>query len=224
MLEIKNLSFSFGQKVIYDQLNMTFPISSITGLIGKNGVGKTTLFRVLTKVYRNQGGEVTFNGQAVTPNMISFLPTDPYFYPYMKGSEYLDIVAKDPSELIQSRVFASQLDLPLDDLIDNYSTGMKKKIAFAAIFAQSRPIVILDEPYNGVDLESNEAIKYIIHQYGKDRVVILSSHILSTITDISDRIYHLQDAKTVSSHPKEGFEAFANAMKTQLMDKFSDSE
>lgn len=224
MLEIKNLSFSFGQKVIYDQLNMTFPISSITGLIGKNGVGKTTLFRVLTKIYRNQGGEVTFNGQPVTPNMISFLPTDPYFYPYMKGSEYLDIVAKDPSELIQSRVFASQLDLPLDDLIDNYSTGMKKKIAFAAIFAQSRPIVILDEPYNGVDLESNEAIKYIIHQSGKDRVVILSSHILSTITDISDRIYHLQDAKTVSFHPKEGFEAFAKAMKTQLMDKFSDSE
>lgn len=224
MLEIKNLSFSFGQKVIYDQLNMTFPISSITGLIGKNGVGKTTLFRILTKVYRSQGGEVTFNGQAVVPNMISFLPTDPYFYPYMKGNEYLDIVAKDPNELIQSRVFASQLDLPLDELIDNYSTGMKKKIAFAAIFAQSRPIVILDEPYNGVDLESNEAIKYIIHQYAKDRMVILSSHILSTITDISDRIYHLQDAKTVSCHPKESFETFAMAMKTQLMDKFSDSE
>lgn len=223
MLEIKNLSFSFGQKVIYDQLNMTFPISSITGLIGRNGVGKTTLFRILTKVYRSQAGELTFNGQAVTPKMISFLPTDPYFYPYIKGSEYLEIVACDPSELIQSRVFASQLDLPLDDLIDNYSTGMKKKMAFAAIFAQSRPIVILDEPYNGVDLESNEAIKYIIHQYARDRVVILSSHILSTITDISDRIYHIQDSKTVSCHPKENFEAFAKAIKTQLMDKFSDS-
>jgi ABC-2 type transport system ATP-binding protein len=224
MLEIKNLSFSFGQKVIYDQLNMTFSKSSITGLIGKNGVGKTTLFRILTKVYRNQGGGVTFNGQAVTPNMISFLPTDPYFYPYMKGSEYLDIVANDPNELMKSKVFASQLDLPLDDLIDNYSTGMKKKIAFAAIFAQSRPIVILDEPYNGVDLESNEAIKYIIHHFAKDRVVILSSHILSTITDISDRIYHLQDANTVTSHPKETFEAFSMAMKTQMIDKFSDSE
>jgi ABC-2 type transport system ATP-binding protein len=224
MLEIKNLSFSFGQKVIYDQLDMTFPVYSITGLIGKNGVGKTTLFRILTKVYRSQGGEVTFEGQVVTPNMISFLPTDPYFYPYMKGSEYLDIVASDPSELIQSKIFAAQLDLPLDELIDNYSTGMKKKIAFAAIFAQSRPIVILDEPYNGVDLESNEAIKHIIHQYAKSRVVILSSHILSTITDISDRIYHLQDAKTVTCFPKDTFEAFTIAMKTQLMDKFSDSE
>jgi len=222
MLDIKNLQFAFGQKVIYDHLNLTFPISSITGLIGKNGVGKTTLFRILTNIYRNQGGEITFNGEKITPNMISFLPTDPFFYPYMKGSEYLDIVACNPAELIQSRVFASQLDLPLDDLIDNYSTGMKKKIAFAAIFAQSRPIVILDEPYNGVDLESNEAIKYIIHHFAKDRVVVLSSHILSTITDISDRIYHIQDAKTVTSHLKDQFDAFANDMKIHTKDKFSD--
>jgi len=99
---------------------------------------------------------------------------------------------------------------------------MKKKIAFVAIFAQSRPIVILDEPYNGVDLESNEAIKYIIHHFAKDRVVLLSSHILSTITDISDRIYHIQDAKTVTSHSKDQFDAFANDMKIHTKDKFSD--
>ncbi len=223
MLNIKNLQFAFGQKVIYENLNLTFPKSSITGLIGRNGVGKTTLFRILTNMYRNQGGEITFNGETLTANMISFLPTDPYFYPYMKGSEYLDIVACGPAELMQSRIFASQVDLPLDDLIDNYSTGMRKKIAFAAIFAQSRPIVILDEPYNGVDLESNEAIKYIIHHFAKDRVVILSSHILSTITDISDKIYHIQDASTVTSVLKNQFESFANDIKTHTMDKFSNS-
>ena len=135
------------------------------------------------------------------------MPTEPYFYPYMKGEEYLDIVANSAEEKKLSQSYAKSLELPLNELVDNYSTGMRKKLAFSALFALSRPVIILDEPYNGVDLESNEMIKHIIHTHHTDKIVILSSHILSTVTDISQQIYHITEGGMVSLFLSDQFSA-----------------
>jgi ABC-2 type transport system ATP-binding protein len=221
MFKINKIQFAFGAKVIFTDISMDFRQGEVTGIVGKNGVGKTTLFRLMAGIYKLQGGNILLNGQKIKPSDITLMPTEPYFYPFMKGSEYLKIVANNKSENEMSEHYASALEVPLDELIDNYSTGMRKKLAFAALFSISRPIIILDEPYNGVDLESNELIKHIIHNHHNNRVVILSSHILSTLTDISDCIYHLKEDSHISLFHKKEYEILDIALKKSMEEKIN---
>jgi ABC-2 type transport system ATP-binding protein len=212
MLKINDLHFSFGSKVIFSGLNLNFNTDEVSGIVGKNGVGKTTLFRIMSGIYKLQKGKIILNEVALHPSDISFMSTEPYFYPYMKGEEYLNIVANSAQEKKISFDYALSLELPLDDLVDNYSTGMRKKLAFSALYALSRPVIILDEPYNGVDLESNEMIKHIIKTHHQDKIVILSSHILSTLTDISQQITHITEGGKVSLFNQDQFDDLENRL------------
>ncbi len=219
MLQITDLKFSFGQHIIYDGLNATFRTGQISGIVGKNGVGKTTLFRILSSIYQNQGGNITLNGQKLDRLHLTFMPAEPYFYPFMKGKEYLQIVANSDDELTFSVQIASALDLPLNELVDNYSTGMRKKLAFAGHFALQKSIIILDEPYNGVDLESNEVIKHIIKTQSQQKIVILSSHILSTITDICDDVYYFTENRVVTRFEHAQFDSLERSIEHSMGEK-----
>jgi ABC-2 type transport system ATP-binding protein len=152
-----------------------------------------------------QQGTILLSGQRLRSSDIAFMPTEPYFYPYMKGKEYLDIVASTPQERQKSEKYCHYLELPLNELVDNYSTGMRKKLAFSAHFSLNKPVIILDEPYNGVDLEGNEVIKHIIKSNSETKTILLSSHILSTITDISHCIYHLNGPSDITAYSNENF-------------------
>jgi len=207
MLKLTDIHFSFGSKIIFSGLSVDFCPGQVTGIVGKNGVGKTTLFRVMSGIYTLQQGKITLNDNPLHPSDISFMPTEPYFYPYMKGEEYLEIVANTTEEKKLSLDYAISLELPLNELVDNYSTGMRKKLAFSALFALSKPVIILDEPYNGVDLESNEMIKHIIHTHHTEKIVILSSHILSTVTDIGQQIFHIIEGGNVSTYQDDQYSA-----------------
>ncbi len=200
MLNIRDLCFSFDKKNIFTNLNLSFETGEVTGIVGKNGVGKTTLFRIMSQIYSMQGGSIELDGKSLKSFQVAFMPTEPYFYPLMKGKEYLSIVSSDRKEKAESESYAAMLDLPLEELIDNYSTGMRKKLAFSALFALEKPVIILDEPYNGVDLESNEMMKHIIKTNHKNRIVLFSSHILSTITDVSHSIYHLEEETKINHY------------------------
>lgn len=222
MLSIKEVSFSFGSKPVLKDIEMDFGIGSVTGILGRNGTGKTTLFRVLTKIYKQQSGIFTLNGKALSPQDIAFMPTDPFFYPYMKGGEYLQIVANNDDELQNATKVAQLLELPLDLLVDNYSTGMRKKLAFAAIFSLNKPVVILDEPYNGVDLESNEIIQSIIKRNHHHKIVIVSSHILSTITSTCDHVYLMSPDLPLQKFEATAFGQLEILMKESIDKKMDD--
>lgn len=176
MLQLIDLHFAFKDKIVFKGFNISFQSGKITGIMGKNGVGKTTLFRLLASIYKHQAGAILMNEQNLSPGEVALMPTDPFFYYYMTGEEYIKLVTKDPQPVL---TMAETLDLPLNHLIDTYSTGMRKKLAFAAIINQPKAVIILDEPFNGVDLESNEIIKLIIRRSVNERIVLLSSHILS---------------------------------------------
>ena len=191
MLELRSCSFVYPTKKIFEGLNICFSTNAINGVLGRNGIGKTTLFKILTGVLKLTEGEILLNGEPLNPKQVSILQTSPFFYPYMKGEEYLKLVLGKLDERVLS--YVDLLDLPINELIDNYSTGMRKKIAFIAALCQDRRVLILDEPFNGVDLEGNELMKAILKKEKAGRIIICSSHILESLIDCSDSIHFIQE-------------------------------
>jgi len=124
-MQVRNLSFRFGDKLIFSGVDMDFPMGTVTGIVGKNGVGKTTFFRTLKGLYKSDSGSITMKEMELSGNSIGFLPTQPYFYPYMKAKEYLELVLAEKDGF---QDLAELFELPLDELVQNYSTGMQKKV------------------------------------------------------------------------------------------------
>jgi len=215
---IKNLSFSFPRKLVFADLEMSFPINEITGIVGKNGVGKTTLFRVIKGIYSQSQGEITLDGEALIKDQIGFLPTDPFFYPYMKAGEYLNLVLGEKEKIED---ISNLYDLPMDELVHNYSTGMKKKLAFAGITGLNKPIQILDEPFNGVDLQSNLILKKVIAASKLNRVTLVSSHILETLTDLCDQIYFIDDGFKCHCFKRHQYRSLEEKLKLMIEDKMN---
>lgn len=211
MLEIKNISFQFSEKKVLDGISHTFEKGRVVGILGKNGAGKTTLFRNIMGWYKPSFGEILYNEKPIEKQDISFLETAPYFYPYMKGREYLQLIqSKEQEKAIR---YAEILNVPLNMLVENYSTGMKKKLAFIGALLQNRSILILDEPFNGVDLESNEILKQVIEKEKKDRIILLSSHIFSTLLENCDEMIFLQKGKVGGTFQKDNFVALEELIK-----------
>jgi len=141
---IKDYSFSFGSKKIFSEVNMTFPKGKIVGIVGKNGVGKTTFFRSIKGIYKPQSGSVSDEGRMISNSEIGFLPTDPFFYPYMKGQEYLELV------MTGQRSFESLADLfelPLQELVQNYSTTIVSSHVLESMLELCDQIYFIDEGF-----------------------------------------------------------------------------
>lgn len=213
MLSIQNLTVAYQQKVILNNLQITFEKGTIHGVLGMNGAGKSTFFNSIVGIKSIKEGACIYDGKWVTSDDIAFMQTSTYFYPYMQGGEYLVLLANQ-NPAFDMNHWNKIFQLPLDQLIENYSTGMKKKLAFMGILAQNRPIMILDEPFNGVDIESNEKIRQILlHLRQAGKCIILSSHIIHTLTDCCDGISYLKDGHFVHTYPQHEFEALQQLVK-----------
>ncbi len=205
MLKINNLTVSFGDHKVLENLNLDCSKGELHGILGMNGAGKTTLFRTIYGFKKKDDGDCVFENEPVISRNIGFLETDNYFYSYMKGQEYLYLLSGTENKFDIEK-WNQIFDLPLDDLIDTYSTGMKKKLAFLGVMALDRKILILDEPFNGVDIESNEKIFQILKRlrdHGK--IILLSSHILSSLTGICDKISFLKEGAVSKTYHQNEF-------------------
>ena len=206
MLTLNSISFGFGSKTIFENLNLSFENRHTYGIVGSNGVGKTTLFRTISRLYSPKSGNILFDQQPLNSTQVAFLPTDPFFYPYMKGAEYLEIIHQDASVLNLCFEWSEKLNLPLDNLVDTYSTGMKKKLAFIASYAQNRPVSIYDEPFNGVDLESNEVLISLLQKQNTEKITLISSHILTALFEICDTIIHIEKGFNTTFYSPDHFD------------------
>lgn len=203
MLAIESLTVSYGPKPILKDLELTIQSNSIHGVLGKNGAGKTTLFKTIYGQIKPDKGALRWEAQSVHPKYIGFLETHNFFYNNITGREYLSLLSNNSKH---SAIWEQLFQLPLDELIDRYSTGMKKKLALQGILLQNRPLLILDEPFNGVDLESSELIYSILEklkQLGK--TIIIASHILETLSSTCDRISFLENGKFQRTFEKDKF-------------------
>ena len=205
MLEFKNIKLSYGTKEVLKGLNLQIQSGDIHGILGMNGAGKTTLFRSIYGFLKPVSGSFYFNENILLQKQIAFLETENYFYAFMKGREYLELLS-DKEKSFDIDAWNALFELPLQQFTDAYSTGMKKKLAFLGVLALQRPIFILDEPFNGVDIESNEKISLILERLkAQGKTIIISSHIIQSLTKICDKISYLNNGVIERTYGKAEF-------------------
>lgn len=219
MLNIQNLQVSYDTHLVLNDLSIDFHPNEIHGILGMNGAGKTTFFNAIYNFIKKDKGNCLYNGQPVHQKDIGYLETHNFFYSYLKGKEYLELCAhQNPNFNIEQ--WNQLFELPLDRLIDNYSTGMKKKLALLGTLALNRPIMILDEPFNGVDLESNEKIYALLLRLREQgKIIILSSHIIESLTNICNKISYLKDGKIEKTYQQAEFGTLELELKNLVQGK-----
>lgn len=207
MIIIKNLDISYKSDIkVIDSLNLSLVENTINGIVGLNGAGKTTLLNAIYGLKKIDSGEIYCNGLKVSKREIAYLISENYFYSNITGREYLSLFKNTQFNVDKwNELFL----LPLDQIIDNYSSGMKKKLALLAILKQDKPIMILDEPFNSLDIETSRIVRSILLRLkGKGKTVIITSHIIETLTNLCDYIHFLEKGKIKFSKDKAGFPEF----------------
>ena len=212
MIETVQLSKQYGTLRALQNICLRFEEGETIGIVGENGAGKTTLFRCIA-------GLESCDGQVLSDlkplkNYLGFLSTEPYFFPKITAKEYIQLLANARGRKIKDMERHNIFDLPLNQYASTFSTGMKKKLALLAILLQGNRYFILDEPFNGVDIQSNLIITEIIRKLqALNKTVILSSHIFSTLGDTCDEIHLLHQGHVVQSVPKQDFDRLEAEMK-----------
>jgi len=221
MIKIRNLSKSYGSNKVLKDINLELSKGKIFGFVGENGSGKTSFFKCIAGL-EEYSGDIDSEDQPLK-NHVGLLLTEPYFISKLTAREYLTMMCnargKNNKELDKKNIF----DLPLDRYASQYSTGMKKKLAIFAILLQGNDYLILDEPYNGVDIQSNFIISELIKTLKKSgKTILISSHVISSLKDICDEIFILEEGEINQSYNKEEFDLIDSKMnKSGFSDKIS---
>lgn len=218
---MNDLSKVFGDKEVLKNVSMEFSKGNVYGIVGENGAGKTTLFRCIAGL-ESYSGEIISD---VTPlkNHLGLLLTDPFFFSMITGREYIRLLCnargKTNLDIDSKNIF----DLPLNQYASTYSTGMKKKLAITAILLQENEYFILDEPFNGIDIQSNIILTEIILKLKElNKIVIISSHIFSTLSETCDEIHLLRKGEQIKSVQKSGFKNLEQEMKEMTIGNLID--
>ena len=205
MISIKKLTVNFSNVNVLDDITIDFVPNQIYGVVGLNGAGKTTFFNALSSDLKVSSGELSFKGNRITNSDIAYLETVNFFYSRITGNEYLKIF-KQTNINFDLSTLQELFKLPLDELVETYSTGMKKKLALLAILKQEKPIFLLDEPFNGLDLETNKIVELIVTTLKeKGKTVFLSSHIIDPLLTVCDEIHFLEKGKFTKTFDKPNF-------------------
>jgi ABC-2 type transport system ATP-binding protein len=212
MLTIKSLSKYYGNHQILNDINLSFGKGEIHGIVGENGAGKTTLFKCIAALESFRGTVIYENG--ILKNETGYLPTIPFYFSNMSGYEYLQLLCNARGLVIKNLNDFNLFDLPLNQYAETYSTGMQKKLAITGLLIQKNDVFLLDEPFNGVDISSNMiTLDILLRLKQLNKIIVMSSHIFSSLQDSCDFLHHLKNGKIVNSLPKGKFEEIETAMK-----------
>lgn len=212
MIKLQNISKSYGSNEVLKDLNFTFEKGKTYGIVGVNGAGKTTFFKCLAGIEKCNG---TITSNVINlKNHLGYLETEPFFFEKMTGKEYLRLLCNargiEEINIDEKNIF----DLPLNQYAEIYSTGMKKKLALTAILLQKNEYFILDEPFNGVDIQSNILIIEIIKELKSlNKTLLISSHIFSTLSDCCDEIILLSNGNFKKTVKQANFQDFEEEMR-----------
>ncbi|WP_448907812.1 ABC transporter ATP-binding protein [Hoylesella shahii] len=199
MILVRNLSKSFWRNSVLEDINYTFSAGKIYGIMGENGAGKSTLFKCIM-------GLESYNGEVIKPKplRVGYLNDTPFFYSFVTGMEYITFCLKARNLQINKQEINKlneKFALPLEKYATSYSLGMKKRLMILGLMLQNNDLVIMDEPFNGLDLAGSIILKQWINRMKKEgKCVILSSHIISVLTEICDDISYIHNGKVVANY------------------------
>jgi len=204
MITIRGLRKSYFGNEVLKGVDLTLSPGHVYGIMGHNGAGKTTLFNCIAGIEPYEGRiESPFS---LLKNHLGYLMTDLYFFPMMTGREYLILCCAARGRSGIDFDARNIFHLPLDQYARTYSTGMKKKLALLAILLQDNDVFILDEAFNGLDLQSTLIVTEIVLELKRlKKTVLLSSHIFSTLQETCDLLYILEDGRCQRSYNKDAF-------------------
>ncbi len=206
MITIKNLTVSYKKNnPVIQSLELSLELERIHGIVGLNGSGKTTLLNTIYGLKKPETGDIFIDGCKSTKRQIAYLETESYFYSNITGEDHLKIFKNTDFDTVS---WNELFKLPLRELIETYSTGMKKKLALLAVLKQDKPVMILDEPFNGLDIETARVLRSILLNLKNRKTIIITSHIIETLTNLCDDISYLQEGKIKYSRSKSEFDEF----------------
>lgn len=210
-LSVDRLTKHYGRKIAVDCVSTVFK-PGVYGLLGANGAGKTTLMRMLCAILESTSGEVLLDGREVVSmgadyrDLLGYLPQDFGYYPNYTAKEFLLYIAAlkgiprgEAKKRTKELLNAVGLDEAASRKVKTFSGGMKQRVGIAQALLNHPKILILDEPTAGLDPKERVRFRNMISDYAKDRIVILSTHIVSDIEAIADEVLLLRKGKLISS-------------------------
>lgn len=211
MIELRETTVKFSEKIILDQLNYTFHEGTITGLVAPNGTGKSTLLNAIMNNLSLNNGNVYFTENLKTyqtardemeiHKLVTLMPDQSELYDYLSGEEHLKIYQKmwsktsvDPKQVIDSL----EMNHYIKQKAGKYSLGMRQRLCFAMQMVANTPYMLLDEPMNGLDPSNVELIsQYLLKKKEEGKVLVISSHLLTNLEKYADVVLFLKDGKFI---------------------------
>ncbi len=211
MLKIENLTKKFGEKIAVNNLSLEVEPGQICAFIGHNGAGKTTTLRCIAGITGFDDGKITINGIDVRTNAfeakknIAYLPDNPELYEHLKGIDYLNFIAdvfNIDKETRQKRIeeYAKKLEIynELGFAISSYSHGMKQKLALVSALIHKLKLLLLDEPFVGLDPNASYQFKLIMQELANSGTAIFySTHVLEVAEKLCSNVVIIKNGKLV---------------------------
>ena len=217
MLNISHLTKTYGEKKAVDDLSLHIAPGEIYGFIGHNGAGKTTTIKTVVGILQFDEGEITIDGVSVKDDpiackkKIAYIPDNPDLYDFMSGIKYLNFVAdifgvsaEDRRERIKKYADMFELTDDLAQPISAYSHGMKQKLAIISAWLHEPKLIIMDEPFVGLDPKASFLLKEMMHEVcEKGGAIFFSTHVLEVAEKLCDKVAIIKGGKLIRSGTME---------------------
>ncbi len=203
-LKIINIYKNFGKKEVLKDISLDVCGGQIVGLVGENGCGKTVLMKIIIGLMKASKGEVIYNGKQLKTDMdyldsVGFIIENPSFFGELSGYENLKLLADIKKKIGDKEILSWLEKVGLKDIsykVDDYSLGMKQRLALAQALMEDEEVLILDEPTNSLDEEGVELFHSLLKQQKEKRkIIIISSHNKYDIEQLADEVYRIKEGK-----------------------------
>ena len=217
MLKIEHLTKAYGEKKAVDDLNLHIAPGEIYGFIGHNGAGKTTTLKSVAGILQFDVGEITIGGISIKENPLeckrrfAYIPDNPDLYDYMTGIKYLNFIAdifgvgaNERQARIRKYADAFELTADLAQPIAAYSHGMKQKLAIIAAWLHEPKLILMDEPFVGLDPKASHLLKKMMRQVcNEGGAIFFSTHVLEVAEKLCDKVAIIKNGKLIRSGTME---------------------
>ena len=212
MIEIKNVTKKYGENIALNNVSFEVPDGEIFAFIGHNGAGKTTLIKAIVGIHEIDEGDILINGKSIKTDPIAckkemaFVPDNPELYENMKAIDFINFICdmyevsqETRKENIHKYAKLFEIENNLNDPINSFSHGMKQKIALISALAHNPKILIMDEPFVGLDPKAVFDIKKIMNEIVKEgKIVFFSTHILDVAEKLCSKVAIIKKGKIMA--------------------------